>query len=400
MNKTGNKARKKEGFSGKNRKKKSDLLAELEKERLLDPEKWEKRKREKRRRTAIVVLGGLFAAVILLFVCFELVKAVGKSNLKSIAADSVPELAQRQSAEEPTAQEKERWKEGWIKHEGRIYAYNEDILTFLFMGIDKKNEVAAVAEGTDGGQSDALFLLVLNPHDHSIRVIGINRNTMTDVDLYNDAGAYMTTVTAQIAVAHGFGDGMQESCEYQVEAVRRLFYNLPMHGYCAVNMDAIIPLTDLAGGIELTALEDVKSRFGGDNGNVVTEGENVLLDGRKAYSYVSYRDVNVAGSADMRLKRQQQFLEEFIKKIKAQTASDLTLPVKLYRAVTEYMVTDVTADEVAYLASTVSGYRFDKDQLYTLTGETVQGEQFEEFYVDEEALYEMILDIFYEPVEE
>lgn len=400
MNKTGNKAKKNEGFSGKNRKKKSDLLAELEKERLLNPEKWEKRKREKRRRTAIVVLGGLFAAVILLFVCFELVKAVGKSNLKSIAADSVPELAQRQSAEEPTAQEKERWKEGWVKHEGKIYAYNEDILTFLFMGIDKKNEVAAVAEGTDGGQADALFLLVLNPHDHSIRVIGVNRNTMTDVDLYNDAGAYMTTVTAQIAVAHGFGDGMEESCEYQVEAVKRLFYNLPVHGYCAVNMDAIIPLTDLAGGIELTALEDVKSRFGGDNGDVVSEGETVLLDGRKAYSYVSYRDVNVAGSADMRLKRQQQFLEEFIKKIKAQTAADLTFPVKLYRAVTEYMVTDVTADEVAYLASTVSGYRFDKDQLYTLQGETVQGEQFEEFYVDEEALYEMILDIFYEPVEE
>ena len=32
--------------------------------------------------------------------------------------------------------------------------------------------------------------------------------------------------------------------------------------------------------------------------------------------------------------------------------------------------------------------------------ETVMGDEFEEFYPDEDALYEMILDIFYEPVEQ
>ncbi len=34
-----------------------------------------------------------------------------------------------------------------------------------------------------------------------------------------------------------------------------------------------------------------------------------------------------------------------------------------------------------------------------LKGETVQGEEFEEFYVDETALYELILETFYEEVE-
>jgi len=34
-----------------------------------------------------------------------------------------------------------------------------------------------------------------------------------------------------------------------------------------------------------------------------------------------------------------------------------------------------------------------------LEGETVMGEQFEEFYPNENALYEMILEVFYEPVE-
>ena len=35
-----------------------------------------------------------------------------------------------------------------------------------------------------------------------------------------------------------------------------------------------------------------------------------------------------------------------------------------------------------------------------LLGETVQGENFEECYIDEAALYELILEIFYEPVTE
>jgi hypothetical protein len=34
-----------------------------------------------------------------------------------------------------------------------------------------------------------------------------------------------------------------------------------------------------------------------------------------------------------------------------------------------------------------------------MEGETVMGEEFEEFYPDEDALYEMILDVFYEKVE-
>lgn len=52
-----------------------------------------------------------------------------------------------------------------MKYNGSIYAYNEDIRTFLFMGIDKKSDVKEVEEGTKAGQADALFLAVMNPHD-------------------------------------------------------------------------------------------------------------------------------------------------------------------------------------------------------------------------------------------
>ena len=35
-----------------------------------------------------------------------------------------------------------KWQEGWVCHEGKVYEYNDDILTFLFLGIDKMDKVS------------------------------------------------------------------------------------------------------------------------------------------------------------------------------------------------------------------------------------------------------------------
>ena len=52
------------------------------------------------------------------------------------------------------------------------------------------------------------------------------------------------------------------------------------------------------------------------------------------------------------------------------------------------------------LAEMSVDYSFHESNMYFVPGETTQGEVFEEYNVDDAALYEMILDIFYEPVEE
>lgn len=357
-------------------------------------------KKKRKGKAVITVLFIILAIAAIAIVSFMTVRAIGKARLKSGRENALSEIELIQTKDLLTDKEKEGWQEGWVKYEDKVYVYNEDIMSFLFMGIDKDREVVEAAEGTDGGQADALFLLVMNPHDKSLRVLGINRNTMTEVELYDENGAYITTTEAQIAVQHGFGNGLEESCEYQVNAVRRLLYNIPVHGYCAINMDAVTELTDMLGGIELTAIEDVKSAIQDESlgSYVINEGETALLDGRDAYSYVRYRDADAIGSADKRLERQKQFLSAFIMKTRKAVKKDISLPIKLYNAVTEQMVTDVTLDEAAYLASTAINYSFDKEHFYSIEGETMQGEVFEEYYADEKALYELILALFYEPV--
>lgn len=318
---------------------------------------------------------------------------MGKNHLYSKPVTAQPVL-QPDIEEILTEEESGKWQEGWVKYQDAIYAYNEEILTFLVMGIDKKNDVEEVEEGTDGGQADALFLAALNPKDKSIKVIGINRNTMTDVDTYNNEGEYVSTVKAQLAIQHGFGNGMEESCEYQKKAVENLFYQLPIHGYAAVNMSAVSTINDAVGGVDVLISKDlagVREDF--------VEGERLHLMGENAFWYVKYRDTDVFGSADMRLERQKQYLNGFINAAKQAVHKDASVVIDLYQAVKPQMVTDVSLDEAAYLAPVLADYTYNADDFYTLAGETVMGDQYEEFYPDEDAMFEMILDVFYERIE-
>lgn len=362
-----------------------------------NPRHKERKSRKKRRgiRAALLCAGTLAALPITACACILGAGAVGKVRLQQ-SADSPPRLAAAVAAQQPTEAEKKVWLDGWIKYKNQIYAYNEDILTFLFMGIDKQEEtVQEMPEGMDGGQADALFLLVLNPHKKEMNLIGINRNTMTQVDMYSDTGGYIDTVTAQICVQHGFGNGVEESCVYQKEAVSRLFYGLPIHGYAAINLSAVALLNDAVGGVNVTVLEDMTSES-----PLLKEGKQVHLEGEDALTYVRWRDTDAFASADRRLERQMQYLEGFVEKAKISVGEDIFNIARLYRTASPAMVTDVTADKAVYLASQALNYRGGSNNFYVLEGETVMGEQFEEYYIDETALYEMILEIFYEPVSE
>lgn len=375
-------------------KKRKDIRVNEEKELILNPERLEKKKRKRRLRMLAVCASIPLAVLLLAGVSLILVGAIGRSRLRQVSAEQ-PELAAAVTAEAPTEEEAEDWQEGWVKYQGQIYAYNEDILTFLFMGIDKKDgTVREVAEGTNGGQADALFLLVLDSHRKKASVIGINRNTMTEIDIYNEEGAYVNTVLAQIAVQHGFGNGVEKSCEYQKEAVSRLFYRLPIHGYAAVNMSAIPELNDIIGGVDVTVLEDMTSEV-----PAFKEGAAVHLEGQDALTYVRYRDRDVFASADQRLARQKQYLTGFIGAAKKAAGEDISAVVRLYQAAAPMMTTDITLDEAVYLASQALDYSLGSGDFHMLAGETVMGEQFEEYYIDETALYELILEVFYEPVE-
>ena len=149
-----------------------------------------------------------------------------------------------------------------------------------------------------------MFLAVMNPHDKSVSIIAVNRNAMALVDVYDEDGVYMGQYTKQITLQHGYGDGMELSCERSVAAVSRLFTIFRSAVMRRSTWEQSPALNDAVGGVQVTVLDDViYPEYDMD----LHQGEEVTLTGHQAYWYVRGRNENVFNSSSLRLERQKQF---------------------------------------------------------------------------------------------
>ncbi len=282
-------------------------------------------------------------------------------------------------------------KPGEVIYKDKLYAFNRDVLCILLMGIDKKDVLTDAKDGIDGGQADGLFLLVFNPHNKVYSILTINRNTMTDIDVFGRDGSYITTKLAQITLQHGYGDGKEESCERQIRTVSRFMHNIPIHAYASLNVAAVPALNDAVGGVTVTVLEDVAG---------MKAGEEVTLMGKQAYNYVQNRDINVFDSNTGRFNRQKQYINAFVQKLRGKLKENPGFALDMYNIATDYMVTDIDISRVTYMATEFMGYTMNEKGIMSVPGEVIMGVGFEEFYADDDAVKDLVVELFYEPVGE
>lgn len=296
------------------------------------------------------------------------------------------------AVEAPDYDNTDKWSEGIVTYNNQRYRYNNKIRTYLFMGIDTDEPVHKAEDGISGGQADALFLIVAdNAHD-TLSLISIHRNLMTTVKMYDSEGEYVGDAELQICLQHGYGDGERLSCQRTVDCVSNLFYGIPINGYVSLNMGGIGLLNDALGGVEVEIMQDLDD----EERNVhLTAGETKVLNGDEAYVYVRSRDITQFDSASDRLARQEQYLNNMIpvmfKKIRSASSA-----VSVYGASEEYLYSNV---DYSRLADEISNMSYDSSEgMKDVPGEVVMGEQFEEFYADDEGLYQLILDVFYDKI--
>ena len=78
---------------------------------------------------------------------------------------------------------------------------------------------------------------------------------------------------------------------------------------------------------------------------------------------------------------------------------DITFPINLLNQVKKHLVTSLSVDEIAFMADTLLGYDFSMENIISIPGESKMGEKHEEFYIDETALKQIVIDVFYDKVE-
>jgi LCP family protein required for cell wall assembly len=273
-----------------------------------------------------------------------------------------------------------------IYYNGHTYEFNSNIATVLFMGIDNRELQEGAAYGT-AGQADALYLFTYDTGNGKIRVLCLNRDTMTDISRYDSGGNFYDTAHAQLCLAYAYGDGKKVSANNQVTAVERLLYNVPINAYYAIDLSVIKILNDDIGGVTVTP-EYSFTDF--------TKGQQVTLKGDMAESFVRYRDVSLLDDNLRRMDCQRQYINAFTNQIVPAIRNDFGLPSKLYKDSSEYTVTDIGISDITYLASSLA-FQYSGLELITTTGEykDAAGDDFAEYIVDKTKLFETVLDIFY-----
>ena len=277
-------------------------------------------------------------------------------------------------------------------YNGTAYARREDLETVLLLGVDKFE--GETPEGyINNQQADFLLLLVMDKENETCTPIQLNRDTMTQIQILGVTGEPAGTFTGQLALAHTYGSGEEDSCVNTVLAVSNLLYGMEIDHYVSLTMDGVALLNDLVGGVTVEVLDD----FSGIDDSLV-QGETVTLQGQQALTYVRSRGGMEDSSNLHRMERQRQYLAALQQQLKQASQQEDGFTLDALLQLNEYMVSDCTVNQLSDLGDSLATYQVS--DILTTPGDAQEGEEFMEFTVDEDALQQLVMDVFYEPVEE
>lgn len=280
-------------------------------------------------------------------------------------------------------------EESLTYYNGAWYARKE-LETVLVMGVDKyADDAAAEDDYTNQEQADFLLLLVLDRNAGVCTALPLNRDTMTEITALGLAGERTGTFTGQLALAHTYGSGGLDSARNEGRAVSALLYGTEIDHVMAFTMDAVPVLTDAVGGVPVLVEDDFSAMT-----DQLPMGQEVTLRGELALTFVRGRGSMGGEKTNLnRMARQNAYLQGLYRRLQ-DTAQDEGFLTQLLLELSPYLDTDCTAAQLNDLYQTVV-----QDRLAVLdapAGEAVVGDEFMEFHVDEDALQQTVIELFYE----
>lgn len=277
-----------------------------------------------------------------------------------------------------------------IKKDGVSYFPRQDITVLLIQGVDQEGVVTACepnyAEGVD-----MIALAVFDEANETITILTLNRDTMLNVPILDTSGRENGYIFGQLTMSHMYGTGLEDSCENTKKTVSNFLRGVNIDYYIAINMDAIPLLNDAVGGVTVTVRDDFSQVDPSLVPGVMT------LRGRQALNFVQARYTVGDQLNTSRMVRQEEYMNSFARVFREKLEQDETFLISAYEEILPYMVTDCSVTVLSNMASDYADYTLA--EFVSPEGQLVLGEQYYEFYPDEEKLEELILRLFYAPKE-
>ena len=274
-----------------------------------------------------------------------------------------------------------------IEKDGKLYYPRQDMTVVMVLGIDQEGPVQASNSYINPGAADMVMLLVFDETNKTCNVLYLNRDTMLDVSLLGVKGDYAGTRREQLALAHTYGSGLEDSCENVRATLENFLQGVTIDHYVSMNMDAIPLLNDAVGGVLVNVTDDFS-----EVDPSITMGKTVLR-GRQVLSYVQTRkDVGDQKNVS-RMERQKEYVTSFMTQYQNMDNHSLEFLLAEYEKISPYIVTDCSVNALTGMLSRYKDYTLN--EIVTVDGENVVGEEYYEFYADEEDLLRVVLELFY-----
>lgn len=276
-----------------------------------------------------------------------------------------------------------------IIRDGVEYYPRMDTTVVMVAGIDQTGPMVNSGSYNNSGAADMISLLIFNDTTETVNVLSLNRDSMVDIPVLGLGGKPAGTIKGQLALAHTYGSGLEDSSRNLRTAVSEFLYDIDIDYYVTLNMDAIAILNDAVGGVTVNVTEDFS-----DVDPSIGMGE-VKLTGKQALTFVRSR-AGVGSQLNLsRMERHKEYMDGFMEALETKMSIDNRFVLNTYESVVDYMVTDCTASVLASILDQFSDY--EMGEIITIDGENVKGEKYMEYYVDQEDLDRIVLEYLYAP---
>lgn len=276
-----------------------------------------------------------------------------------------------------------------ITRNGTKYYPRQDITVVMVLGIDETGPVVSSGSYRNTGEADAVILLVLDETNETYTILSLNRDTMLKMPVLGLGGKQAGTFYGQLALAHTYGEGLEDSCENTRNTVSDLLYGINIDYYVSMNMDAIAIINDAVGGVTVNVTDDFSQVDPS-----ITMGE-MKLTGEQALRYVQSRMAVGSQLNISRMGRHEEYIQSLMKAVTDRQEERDMFYVELYEDISPYMVSDCSSTVINNLMNRCSDYTMA--DVITPAGENVLGKEYYEFHLDEGKLDELILHLFYSP---
>jgi len=325
----------------------------------------------------------MMIAVVCVFLVF-VAGMIAVVSFESMTSSPVENAGQQLTAYKTGSKRAEYYVDGqWIAQ--------KDLETLLVIGLDDVGGFEYSNSYNNTSQADFMALLIRDKKSGQFNAIHFNRDTMTRIPVLGVTGQKAGYITGQLALAFTYGRGREDSCQNTMEAVSHLLYGIEIDHYIVVTMDSVPIANDWVGGVTVEVLDD----FTGINETMI-KGKKTTLVGQQALDYVRIRRGLEDSTNLHRMERQRQYADEWLK-LATPLFKDPASVIDLVVQLSDYHFSDCTAGELADFANAYANHPFDT--MHTLAGENVLGDVYMEYYIDEEAVKEMVLELFFEPAE-